>query len=357
MPDEQQPPNAQSTIAAWRAIDAAANRAAEGLRVVEDFVRFGLDDRHLTTLVKNMRHDLASALQQFSSETLHSARDTQADVGVTLSTNGEQSRTNLTQIATSNLKRAQQSLRTLEEFSKLVHPAVSAYFEQLRYRSYTLEKGLTTTQANSERLAGARLYVLIDGCQNAEKFSQIVAELIAGGVDIVQLRDKSLDDRTLLERARQLREITAATSTFAIVNDRCDIAALADADGVHVGQEELSVKEARAILGVGKLIGVSTHSIDQARRAVLDGADYIGVGPTFPSQTKSFDQFPGLDLVRQVAGEIRLPAFAIGGITLENIGQVVEAGLSRVAVSGAIAGANDPREAAEAMRQSLRGAN
>ncbi|MCC9604923.1 thiamine phosphate synthase [Blastopirellula sp. JC732] len=353
MSHDSQPANPHSTITAWRAIDAAANRAAEGLRVVEDFVRFGLDDRHLTTQVKNLRHDLTATLKLFSSETLHRARDTQADVGVTVSTEAEQARTDLAQIAISNLKRAQQSLRTLEEFSKLVQPAVSSHFEQLRYRSYTLEKAITTTRENGARLADARLYVLIDGGRDAEHFAQLAGELIAGGVDILQLRDKRLDDKTLLERARHLRKMTSESSTFFIVNDRVDIAALAGADGVHVGQEELSVKEARAILGVDKLVGVSTHSIEQARRAVLDGADYIGVGPTFPSQTKSFDQFPGLDLVRQVADEIRLPAFAIGGISAENVGQVIDAGLTRVAVSGAVAAAKDPKSAAAKLRAIL----
>lgn len=353
MSHDSQSADPQTTVAAWRAIDAAANRAAEGLRVVEDFVRFGLDDRHLTTIAKNLRHDLTAALRLFSSETLHRARDTQADVGVTVTTAAEQSRTDLTQIAISNLKRAQQSLRTLEEFSKLVQPAVSPQFEQLRYRSYTLEKGLTATRENCDRFAGAQLYVLVDGGRDADHFGQLVAELIAGGVNLLQLRDKRIDDRTLLARARQLREMTTKSSVLFLVNDRADIARLADADGVHVGQEELTVKDARSILGPDKLVGVSTHSIEQARRAVLDGADYIGVGPTFPSQTKSFDAFPGLDLVRQVAAEIRLPAFAIGGISAENVAEVIEAGLSRVAVSSAVAAAEDPQNAAKKLRKLL----
>jgi thiamine-phosphate pyrophosphorylase len=120
---------------------------------------------------------------------------------------------------------------------------------------------------------------------------------------------------------------------------------LSGADGVHVGQEELSVKDARAIVGPQALIGMSTHNIEQARRAVLDGANYIGVGPTFPSDTKKFDSFTGLDFVRAVAAEISLPAFAIGGITLENVQQVVEAGIRRVAVSGAVVNAVDPTSA------------
>ena len=126
------------------------------------------------------------------------------------------------------------------------------------------------------------------------------------------------------------------------MNDRPDLAVLSAADGVHVGQDELSVKDTRAIVGPHALIGVSTHNIDQARRAVLDGANYIGVGPTFPSTTKNFESFPGLNFIRTIATEISLPAFAIGGITLNNIPQVISAGLRRVALSGAVVNVSDP---------------
>ena len=132
------------------------------------------------------------------------------------------------------------------------------------------------------------------------------------------------------------------------MNDRPDLAVLSGADGVHVGQDELTVKDARRILGPSGLIGVSTHSLEQARAAVLDGANYIGVGPTFPSGTKQFAEFTGIELLRAVQAEIRLPAFAIGGITEENLPQVLATGFRRVAVSGAIADADDPAAAASA---------
>jgi thiamine-phosphate pyrophosphorylase len=135
------------------------------------------------------------------------------------------------------------------------------------------------------------------------------------------------------------------------MNDRPDLAVLTDADGVHVGQEELSVRDARRIVGPGRLVGVSTHTIEQARQAVLDGADYIGVGPVFPSQTKQFGSFAGLQFVREAAGEITLPAFAIGGITTENVAEVLAAGATRIAVSAAICAAEDPGEAARELRR------
>jgi thiamine-phosphate pyrophosphorylase len=134
---------------------------------------------------------------------------------------------------------------------------------------------------------------------------------------------------------------------------RPDLAALAHADGVHVGQGDLPVKAARTIVGPDALIGVSTHWIEQARRAVLDGANYIGVGPTFPSGTKQFDQFPGLELLRAVASEIRLPAFAIGGVGPDNLAAVLETGVGRIAVSSAVLGALDPAGAAALITQQL----
>jgi thiamine-phosphate pyrophosphorylase len=325
-----------------RIADAAANRAGEGLRVIEDYVRFVLDDRHLTEQVKALRHDFAAALAVFPQSQRHAARDTPGDVGTEISTAGEQSRNDLHSVVAASFKRVQQSLRSLEEIAKLSDSTAATRFEQLRYRSYTLERAVDVTSSSRERLEAARLYVLVDGRENEAAFGSFVETLVWAGVDVLQLRDKNLGDRDLLARARRARELTRSTATLLIINDRPDIAALSQADGVHVGQEELSVKDARTIVGSRALVGVSTHSIEQARQAVLDGANYIGVGPTFPSQTKQFAEFPGLELLRQVAAEITLPAFAIGGIDDANVGAMVETGMKRIAVSGAVVSAADP---------------
>jgi thiamine-phosphate pyrophosphorylase len=210
--------------------------------------------------------------------------------------------------------------------------------------------------------------VLIDGRGSEAEFAALVREFVAAGVGILQLRDKSLPVRELVERARLLvqsvRDLGASSSPdqawsglaganaprrspLAIINDRPAVAAAVDADGVHVGQDDFTVKDARAVVGPRKLIGVSTHSLEQARQAVLDGANYIGVGPTFPSTTKKFDAFPGLELLRAVAAEIRLPAFAIGGINADNVADVAATGFTRVAVSGAVTSAASASTAAQ----------
>lgn len=336
-----------------RILDAAANRACEGLRVVEDFCRFALDDRHLTTLAKELRHELSEMLVALPRADRHALRETLQDVGTAISTTAEGVRTDATAVCEASCERVKQSLRSLEEFSKVTAPETAARFEGLRYRFYTLEKALTTRLLFSEKLGAVKLCVLIDGSFSAKN----VRALIDAGAGMIQLRDKSLGDRELLELGRTLCEIATQPDrdgrAMVIINDRADIAAAAGADGVHLGQDDLKVKAAREILGPRKIIGVSTHSIEQARQAVLDGANYIGVGPTFPSTTKEFDVFPGTAFLQQVTEEISLPAFAIGGITLENLDEVLAMGIKRVAVSGAIAKADKPGEVARALATQL----
>jgi thiamine-phosphate pyrophosphorylase len=354
--DEAGEPSAEhEQIGVLRILDAAANRAGEGLRVIEDYLRFSLDDRHLTSLCKSIRHELTEALSAFPQAERHAARDTEADVGTSLSLPAERSRDDTAAVLEANFKRVEQALRSLEEYSKTAEPTAAAALEQLRYRVYTLERAVDITRTNLDRLADVRLCVLVDGGSSETGFAALVESLVAAGVSMIQLRDKRLADRELLARARLLRKLIGGGPTLFIMNDRPDLAVLASADGVHVGQDELSVKDARRILGPRGLIGVSTHSLEQAQAAVLDGADYIGVGPTFPSGTKQFAEFTGPELLRAVQAEIRLPAFAIGGITADNLPQVLAAGFARIAVSGAVTSAADPAAAAGRLLKILSG--
>ncbi len=337
----------------WRLIDAAANRGAEGLRVVEDYARFALNDRHLVEQLKTVRHELTETLLAFAASSRNSARDTLADVGCEVTTAAEMSRADLESVALASFKRSQQALRSLAEFGKLIDPTAAARFEMLRYRLYTLEQAFTGTVSALERLQAVRLCVLLDGQADAAKFQQLVDQVLAGGADMLQLRDAKLTDRGLLERAQLLRTATRRAGKLMIVNNRPDVAVAVEADGVHVGQDDLPVSQVRPLVGPQALIGVSTHTIDQAQAAVLAGANYLGVGPTFPSTTKTFDTFAGLAFVTEVATEIRLPAFAIGGIDAQNIAQVTAAGLARVAVSAAVTGAVNPTAVARQLQTHL----
>jgi thiamine-phosphate pyrophosphorylase len=180
---------------------------------------------------------------------------------------------------------------------------------------------------------------------------EVMEEAILGGADIVQLRDKTGTKREVLQKARALRELTRRYGVTFIVNDHLDVALACDADGVHLGQDDLPLPEARRILGDGKIIGVSTHAIEEARRAAAEGADYIGVGPVFPTNTKANAVPVTTAYVRQVAAEIRIPFVAIGGITLQNVEQVLEAGARRICAVSAIVGSADVRGTCQAFRR------
>ena len=330
----------------YRIVDASANRTREGLRVIEDFVRFVLDDGHLSRLLKERRHELASIMAQLPESSLLSARDTLHDVGTTITTAAESQRTSAIDVVRAAFKRVQEALRTLEEYGKVIAPPVAPRFEQLRYQLYSLEKAVLRTQSAICRLAAHRLYLLVQTEQCSTGLESVVKSALDAGVRLIQLREKSMTDREFVNQARHLRKWTARHDALLIINDRPDIAAVTDADGVHVGQDELSVQDARRVVGHDRIVGVSTHSIEQARQAVLEGADYLGVGPTFQSGTKSFSEFPGTNFVAQVAAEIRLPWYAIGGIDARNLTEVLGAGATRVAVSGAICRTPSPAAAA-----------
>jgi thiamine-phosphate pyrophosphorylase len=340
-------------ICLGRILDAAANRAREALRVLEDYCRFTLNDAILSGELKRLRHELAAALAVLPDHHLLEARETERDVGRELTASGEESRQSLEAVLRANCKRLQEALRSLEEFGKVRSSELGQRLEKLRYESYTLERAIALGARARERLAKVRLCVLITESACAGPMDRIIQEAAAGGAGMIQLREKDLNDKELLESARKVRQWTSQAGVLFIVNDRPDIAFLANADGVHLGQDDMPVMEARQILGPDRLIGVSTHSLDQVRQAVLDGANYIGVGPMFPSGTKDFPEFPGLDFVREAIGLTSLPAFAIGGISVENVNQAAAVEVQRIAVSQAVCQAVNPSGVAQEILRHL----
>jgi thiamine-phosphate pyrophosphorylase len=204
------------------------------------------------------------------------------------------------------------------------------------------------------------LYVLIDSVDflqdaNAPQLKRMVEKLIEAGVGMIQLRDKRLNDRQAVTVGRLIVTLTQATGTRFLMNDRTDLAVACAADGIHVGQEDLSVEDARSIVGPEKIIGISTHSLFQVREGIAAGADYIAVGPVFPSATKAFDAHVGTGLLAEVAKEGFAPTFAIGGINDSNVDQVIATGVRNIAVSSAVTRATDPYEAASKLLRKLRG--
>ncbi len=203
--------------------------------------------------------------------------------------------------------------------------------------------------ADPERLAQARLYFVTDGSTGEHDLS----EALAGGVDVLQLREKHESDERILDAARTFRRLCDDHDALFVVNDRADLALAAGADGVHVGQADEAVAAVRTHVGTDLLIGLSTHSHEQLAAGLETDADYVCVGPVYATPTKPDYPAVGLDLVRHAAATVRRPWFAIGGIDGTNVDEVAGAGAPRIAVVRAIKDAPDPRAAAAGLRSAV----
>ena len=201
------------------------------------------------------------------------------------------------------------------------------------------------------------LYVVLDrGAAGDRDLVPLLDAVLAGGCRVVQLREKIMPLSDLYPVARALRQRCREAGCLFIVNDRVDLALAVEADGVHVGQDDLPAREARRLLRPGMILGVSTHDESQARRARDDGADYVAVGSMFPTGSKTGFRLVGPDLLRRVRPEIRVPLVAIGGITVENVAEVIRAGADAVAVISAVCASPDPAAAARRFLETIRAA-
>ena len=200
----------------------------------------------------------------------------------------------------------------------------------------------------SDRLARARLYLVLDARPHGREPDDLLEAALRGGVDVVQLRDKELSDSELVAAAASFRRACERHGALFILNDRPDLVEACGADGVHVGQTDASVAAARAAVGTDRLVGLSIETEEELD--AIDGADYLGVGAVFATPTKTEAVAAGLDLVRAAADRVLIPWFAIGGIELDTAGEVVAAGAPGVAVVRAIRDADDPEAAARALK-------
>jgi thiamine-phosphate pyrophosphorylase len=199
------------------------------------------------------------------------------------------------------------------------------------------------------------LYVILDrGTAGDRNLAPLLEAVLEGGCRVVQLREKTMPLGDLYPVARALRKRCREAGCLFIVNDRVDLALAVEADGVHVGQDDLPAREARRLLSPGMILGVSTHDENQARLARDDGADYVAVGSMFPTGSKAGFRLVGPDLVRRVRPEIRVPLVAIGGVTTDNVAEVIRAGADAVAVISAVCAAPDPAAAARAFLEAIR---
>ncbi|WP_432797412.1 thiamine phosphate synthase [Poriferisphaera sp. WC338] len=331
-----------------RIIDANANRVREALRVMEESARFLLGDAKLCEQIKSLRHDFAASISQIDG--LEANRDTTGDVGTQIKTVREYERESADEVVIAASKRLSEALRAIEEYSKVLGDNEGAKLpseiEQLRYRGYAIEQKLNMAMGSMSRKQWKLCLLLTKKLCKHHAWNIVLRKAIAGGVDCVQVREKEMESGELLAHAREVVQICHDDGVAVVVNDRPDVAMLAGADGVHVGQGDLPVDEVRRLVGRQLLVGVSTSCIEDAKRGLEMGADYCGVGPMYPTTTKEKKVIVGPGYLRKFIEWGGLPGVAIGGIETVKVSELVKVGCKGVAVSSVICGAEKPGEVA-----------
>jgi thiamine-phosphate pyrophosphorylase len=339
----------------YRIIDANFNRAREAIRIIEEFCRFALNSAPLTERAKQLRHELSAAISKLDSAKLISCRDALGDVGVGKTVDSQLARQNLTDCFTANCKRLTESLRALAETIQTLNPSIAQTIEKLRFIAYTLEKDIVLFSDTQQKFKSVRLYVIISSDLPADVFS-LTHRCIAGGADCIQLRAKNADDDKLFALSFEFVQICKAAGVLSIINDRVDIAVAANADGVHLGQNDLPTESARKLQLSPLIIGKSTHSIKQLQAACRELPTYVSLGPVFSTGTKPTAEPVGLDYIKQateILADTGTAHVAIGGITLENIEDVLNAGAKAIAVCSAATETTDSTAACRALKEKI----
>ena len=332
-----------------RLIDANLDRAREGLRVIEDWCRFGIERKDLVIKLKDWRHQLGVHHHEFYKE----ARSSTTDKGALLKHPAQKNRHSSKEIIFANCSRVQEALRVLEEFSRQTDPALSEAAAIIRFEIYEFE--ITILKANNKNnriklLSNCKLCLITSP---KKELINIVSSALKAGITMVQYRSKGSDDQTKIKEAQKLSTICKRNGALFIINDRIDFAIATEADGVHLGQNDIPTPIARKILGEERLIGRSTHTIAQIQKAEDEGCDYIGVGPVFPTENKPQENIAGIKLLNEAYNQTKLPCFAIGGINISNLQEVTSTRVERIAVINAIMNAQDPELASKKLLEEL----
>jgi len=341
-----------------RIIDASLNRIGEGLRVLEEYARFSLNDTALTQRLKNLRHRLVRLDPELRIQLIR-GRDAAGDIGADMEVPGEAKARDAAGVIAANARRVQESLRVMEEMARDPGLALETNsYKQARFELYTIEKGLldrVLRRDKLQRLSG--LYVIIDiAFLKGRRLTDIVARVIRGGATTIQLRAKELGVRDFLNSAIELKKICMEHNILFIVNDSLEVALASDADGLHVGQDDLPVAVARRLLPVDKILGVSARTLTEARKARAGGADYLGVGAIFPTATKDAAGVTGTKIIKEIKKTVELPLVAIGGINIDNVKEVIRAGADAAAIISAVMGAEDIEKATRQLADIIGGA-
>ncbi len=325
-----------------RIIDANINRTGEGLRVLEEYARLALNNTGITQQLKDLRHKLLHIDEDLQKQLLHS-RNSAEDVGSTMDVSGEVNTRDNSQIVIANSRRVQESLRVLEELSKTPDIKLdSEIFRRGRFEVYTLEKELLGCLMRQDKIKKIKdLYVIIDTeWLKGRNIQDITSQAIKGGAEVIQLRCKNGSTRDFLMTAESLKVICSEKEIPFIINDSLEVALACRADGLHIGHDDIPVKVAKKLIPVDMVLGVSARTLDEAKIAIKEGADYLGVGAVFATSTKDSKAI-GLDNFKKIKEAVDIPVVAIGGINKENIKLVMDAGADAAAVISAVMGVED----------------
>jgi len=330
-------------------IDANLDRAREGLRVLEDWARYGLDRVDIVKKIKDFRQILGSHHLDYYKK----ARNYTEDKCNGLNHPEQFKRIYTENIISSNSSRIQEALRVLEEFSRNSNYELSKDASLIRYEIYSLEIELLNLTCNknlNEILIKNNLYLITN---EKPDLIQDIENLLIGGVKIIQHRFKEIDDSTNLKTAKIIRKLCKEHGAIFIVNDRLDIALASEADGVHLGQNDLDLISARKILGFSKIIGISANNEQDIKQAIQNGCDYLGIGPVFKTNTKKNKKPLGIDLIKKLTKDIKIPWYAIGGIKNENIPKLKSNNIKKVAIVSEIMNHENPKNKAMIILKSL----
>ncbi len=324
----------------FQIIDANLDRAREGLRVIEDWARFGIGEEKFVERIKNFRQILGKNHLEVYKQSRNYIEDQCKGM-----THQEQiKRKTPEQIISSNAGRVQEALRVIEEFSRLHNHELSKIAAEIRYEIYTLEIELLSLSKRKKLKAILKennLYVITD---QKEDLLKIIEDTLIAGVKIIQHRFKNGTDRDHLEQAIKIKNLCKKYNSLFIINDRVDIAIASNADGVHLGQDDLNLKTARKLLGYSKIIGMSANNEIDINNALKDGCDYIGIGPIFETSTKRDKKPLGIEKIKKLTKDLNIPWFAIGGVTTKNISDLKSYGFKKVALVSQLMNSEDPKE-------------
>ena len=319
-------------------IDANLDRAREGLRVIEDWCRYVLREKELVITLKDWRHQLALFHRPF----YRNSRSISLDPGVGLTHPEQTDRIHSEQIIIANSSRVQEALRVIEEFSRINDPELSKTASIIRYGTYQIEQELLNKSIilrRNKKLEKCKLYLITSSNCN---LYEIILKSLKAGAQMIQYRCKRLCDKEILYECQKIADLCKQFECLFIINDRIDIALATDADGVHLGQEDMPISIARSLLGNEKIIGKTAHSVNEIKEAEKESCDYLGIGPIYQSKTKKDLNPLGINYAKEAMAVTNLPWFAIGGINEINIKELCSIGVNRVAIASAIINSSDP---------------